>query len=194
MTSQPGNISEMNVNSNEQQQQVNAPGAASVVESTGNTIKQGLSRRAQKRKRRRSNEANALKAGTGAAGSGGAGGEMMEGEERGGSDDKRPRNRQMSISSKVVANHVMKTRLLGSESDPLNLEGVSSVTSSVEKGREGGTELTEMAEEFSTHSPSPVFIDCGQPVLLPTPLVCNPRDPLNLEGRLPENSTKGTGE
>lgn len=166
-----------------QQQQVTAPGPLAIE--TTSTVKQGLSRRAQKRKRRRSNEANALKAV--------GGGAEVEGEERGGGEDKdkRPRNRQMSISSKVVANHVMKTRLLGSESDPLNLEGVSS---GVEKGGEGGTELTEMAEELSTHSPSPVFIDGGQPALLPPPLLCNPRDPLNLEGRLPENSIRGTGE
>ena len=83
---------------------------------------------------------------------------------------KRPRLRQQSVSSKTVANHVMKTRLLGSESDPLNLEGVSGV-------RE--------VEECSTCAPSPVFRDGGQPSPLPLHLLC---DPLNLEGRVREHA------
>lgn len=111
-------------------------------------------RKGQKRKRRRSNEANA-----------------SAGTEEGavGDPQKRQRIRQMSISSKTVANHVMKTRVLGSESDPLNLEGVS-----------GGKEV----EECSTCAPSPVFGDGGQPSPLPPHLR---HDPLNLEGRVWEH-------
>ena len=148
------------------------PVASSEV-STENAVPQPVtSRRAQKRKRRRSNEANAKKALEEVAAT-------LEGG-RG----KRPRNRQMSISSKTVANHVMKTRLLGSESDPLNLEGVS-----------GGAMEEEAEEECSTCAPSPVFRDGGQPALPPPHLMLNPRDPLNLEGRTLEQSgpTK-TGE
>ena len=107
-------------------------------------------KRGQKRKRFRSNEANA---------------DALEAGDAGGRE-KRVRNRQISVSSKTVANHVMKTRMLGSESDPLNLEGVSSV-------RE--------VEECSTCAPSPVFGDGGQPSPLPPHLL---HDPLNLEGRV----------
>ena len=137
---------------------------ASEVSTVNAVPQQVTSRRAQKRKRRRSNEANAKKA--------------IE-EEAANLEDgrgKRPRNRQMSISSKTVANHVMKTRLLGSESDPLNLEGVS------------GSAMEEEEEECSTCAPSPVFRDGGQPALPPSQLLRNPRDPLNLEGRTLEHS------
>lgn len=128
--------------------------------------KAGTGRRGQKRRRRRSNEANSLKASASCEETT----LLQEGE-------KRPRNRQMSISSKMVANHVMKTRLLGSESDPLNLEGVSGA---------GKREADE--EECSTCAPSPVFTPSAS--LPHPPLLCNPRDPLNLEGRVPKQSTK----
>ena len=124
------------------------------------------SRRGQKRKRRRSNEAGAAS---------GAGSEETTALQEG---EKRPRNRQMSVSSKMVANHVMKTRLLGSESDPLNLEGVGG----------GGDRAVAEEEECSTCAPSPVFTPSAS--LPHPPLLRNPRDPLNLEGQFPKHSTK----
>ena len=140
--------------------------------------KPGPSRRAQKRRRRRSNEANAAlkKSAEDVVLEEGGGG----GGEKG---DKRPRNRQMSISSKAVANHVMKMRLLGSESDPLNLEGVG--TGAGEGGEGEGCP--------SSGALSPVFSDSDQPVVPRPPLLQNPRDPLNLEGFLPKKPAAKTG-
>ena len=139
--------------------------------------KPGPSRRAQKRRRRKSNEtSNQKKSGDDAVleeGGGGGGG--------GGGGEKRPRNRLLSISSKTVANHVMKTRLLGSESDPLNLEGVGT-----------GGEATPTGCS-AMQALSPVFSG-GQAVLPRPPLLQNPRDPLNLEGFLPENRSVKLGE
>ena len=142
--------------------------APAVAASESVSAKPGPSRRAQKRRRRRSNEANAALKKSDEAG---------PEDEGGGGGEKRPRNRQMSISSKAVANHVMMTRLLGSESDPLNLEGVGGG----EGGRGGGE-----AEGCSSGALSPVFGDGGQPVVPRPPLLRNPRDPLNLEGFLSE--------
>ena len=148
--------------------------AAQPVAASGPAVaaKPGQSRRAQKRRRRRSNEANAAlkKSAEDVILEEGGGG----GEEKG---EKRPRNRQMSISSKAVANHVMMMRLLGSESDPLNLEGV-------------GTGEGEGCP--SSGAVSPVFGDSGQPVVPRPPLLQNPRDPLNLEGFLPKKTAAKT--
>ena len=141
------------------------------VEQHATPIVERGGRRGQKRKRRRSNEVNALKAPRGAA-KGGAGTAEDDRESR-------PRHRQMSVSSKTVANHVMTTRLLGSESDPLNLEGLVGGATKEEREGEG---------ECSTCAPSPVF---AQTTLLAPPLSGNPRDPLNLEGQIPEHSTAG---
>lgn len=72
-----------------------------------------------------------------------------------------------SVSSTRVANNVMKFRLGGSISDPLNLEG-------------GTDELND--EECSTCAPSPAVPGASdQPSPLPQYLQ---RDPLNLEGKI----------
>ena len=115
-------------------------------------------KRGQKKRRRHSSEGDLAKAGGGEGGGGGGGGAR-----------KRPRTRVQSISSKKVANHVMKMRVRGSESDPLNLEGVSGV---------------KELDECSTCAPSPAFGDGGQPSPLPLHLL---RDPLNLEGKVKEH-------
>ena len=118
------------------------------------------SQRGQKRKRCYSNDTSLAKAVEEGLG------EMAAG--------KRRHVRQQSVSSKTIANHVMKVTVQGSESDPLNLEGASG--------------MAEIEEECSTCAPSPVFCDGGQPSPLPPHLL---RDPLNLEGRVPEPSGPG---
>ena len=148
------------------EQQEQGEGEVAAVE------KPGPSRRAQKRRRRKSNDtANAQKSSE----------DLGLEEEGGGEGEKKPRNRQLSVSSKMVANHVMRTRLLGSESDPLNLEGV---------GAGGGGEVEERG---SSRPLSPVFGGGGQMVLPRPPLLQNPRDPLNLEGFLPQRRLTKTG-
>ena len=69
-----------------------------------------------------------------------------------------------SISSTQLANTIMKFRLGGSVSDPLNLEGNSAM---------------QTDGECSTCAPSPA-LPSGQPSPLPQYLQ---RDPLNLEGK-----------
>ena len=70
-----------------------------------------------------------------------------------------------SMSSTQLANTIMKFRLGGSVSDPLNLEGNSAV---------------QTDGECSTCAPSPA-LPSGQPSPLPQYLQ---RDPLNLEGKV----------
>lgn len=72
---------------------------------------------------------------------------------------------QYAISSTKVATNIMKFRLGGSVSDPLNLTGG-----------------VDMGDECSTCAPSPVNVDVfGQPSPLPPQLQ---HDPLNLEGKV----------
>ena len=140
-------------------------------------------RRGLKRKRLHSSEPNLSKRGGGGGGGGGGGAEGKggggsskggagRGGGRGGGKGKRLHARQ-SISSKKVANHVMRIRIRGSESDPLNLEGVG-----------GGPEV----DECSTCAPSPAPGEGGQPSPLPPHLL---RDPLNLEGRVRDHRPPG---
>ena len=168
----------------EEQDQSGAVPLQAAAPGTG-AAKPGPSRRAQKRRRRRSNEVNsAQKKSSEEVEEGGGGGGGVGGGERG---EKRQRNRQMSISSKAVANHVMKTRLLGSESDPLNLEGVGTEVDEGGGGGGGGR------GGCSSCALSPVFGDSGQPVVPRPPLLQNPRDPLNLEGCLSEKTAAKIG-
>lgn len=76
------------------------------------------------------------------------------------------------VSSTSVANTIMKLRLGGSVSDPLNLEGYTG------------------EYECSTCAPSPTLEDAGQPSPLPAHLQ---RDPLNLEGKVKDFPAKTRG-
>ena len=72
---------------------------------------------------------------------------------------------KLLVSSTRAANNVMRFRLGGSVSDPLNLEGASH----------------DVDRECSTCAPSPAFESAGQPSPLPPHLQ---HDPLNLEGKV----------
>lgn len=109
-------------------------------------------RRGQKRKRRHSSETNAARA--------------HGGKRRGLPHNKKPRLQSAVhavVSSTRTADKIMKRRLGGSVSDPLNLGG-------------------EIPSRCSTCAPSPVLDGSSQPPsALPEQLL---RDPLNLEGKL----------
>ena len=110
-------------------------------------------RRGQKRRRRHSSESNTAR--------------THGGKRRGGiPHNKKPRLQSAVhtvVSSTRTADKIMKRRLGGSSSDPLNLGG-------------------EIPSQCSTCAPSPVPDGSSQPPsALPEQLL---RDPLNLEGRL----------
>ena len=144
--------------------------------SEGDKAQSCPARRGLKRRRLHSSEPNLSKRGGGGGGGKGGGGSSKGGAGRGrgggGWKGRRLHTRQ-SISSKKVANHVMRIRIRGSESDPLNLEGVG-------EGPEG--------DECSTCAPSPAPREGGQPSPLPPHLL---RDPLNLEGRVWDHRPPG---
>ena len=108
------------------------------------------SKRSQKRKRRHSSEADRAKT-----------------HGRHGRSHRPPpaKKAKLLVSSTRVANNVMKFRLGGSVSDPLNLEGAG----------------YDVDRECSTCAPSPALESAGQPSPLPPQLH---RDPLNLEGKV----------
>jgi hypothetical protein len=84
----------------------------------------------------------------------------------GGHHGHRPPHRKKPVSSTRAANNIMRFRLGGSVSDPLNLEG--------------GVALSD---ECSTCAPSPVVAPTSE---IPPPIL-TPRldkDPLNLEGKV----------
>lgn len=109
------------------------------------------SKRAQKRRRRHSSEADRAK---------------PHGGRHGRSHRPPPAKKaKLLVSSTRVANNVMRFRLGGSVSDPLNLEGAS----------------YEVDRECSTCAPSPALESAGQPSPLPPQLH---HDPLNLEGKV----------
>lgn len=83
----------------------------------------------------------------------------------GGHHGYRPPHRKKPVSSTRTANNIMKFRLGGSVSDPLNLEGD-----------------VAMSDECSTCAPSPAPLTSEIPPPLMTPHLN--KDPLNLEGKV----------
>ena len=108
-----------------------------------------------------------------------SGGEGDHMKHHGGKHGHRPPNKKFkhsfAMSSTKIANNIMKFRLGGSVSDPLNLEGDASA---------------KLGDDCSTCAPSPVGPEVfGQPSPLPPHLQ---HDPLNLEGKsedFPANKT-----
>ena len=130
------------------------PPAGEKVQCKGHPVRKG-----QKRRRQHSSESG-VQEGEGRGG-GGRG-------HHGGSGGKRGRWAAVTTSSsKSAANKIMKRRLGGSVSDPLNLEGV----------------VARELDQCSTCAPSPAAAPGGdQPsLLLPSSLT---HDPLNLEGKV----------
>lgn len=76
---------------------------------------------------------------------------------------------KQDVSSTRAADNIMRFRLRGSVSDPLNLEGGD----------------LDLADECSTCAPSPAMATNEE--LIPPPLLLTPqlsKDPLNLEGKV----------